>query len=341
MPGWIHSAAFYFFAHAGTTNRIRPEDMGLGGYYFGVRYEAPDSVRWIKTTDQPLNWRQNESLAQAVTVDVAFASATSFVDAPFGVGTVNWELIVCEDPYTSWTLESTVVGSGSEIIKLPSITIDGVAYVNSGTFTVNHWLKTSETYLSWPSSGYSNEVSTINTSYSTWTIYSHPAWLEHHVYRGSVEVTGVNPYLDGDELRLIPNSINSGADRSGSIQLAIAGTPKMQIDVMQEGAPPSYYFNDADDYRTLVFDGTSYATLTVDGTSHATHWRTTSGLGSTNIPVWIRLWDTTDGVGSTWKQLPINTKDGTWNNTTIHTASGFVKRGHAYSIDITATDPMA
>jgi hypothetical protein len=343
--GWVHQAIFRFFAHAGTTNRIRPEDMGLGNYYFGIRYKNPaDNLWYYKTTSQVLSYRQNESLSQSITIDVAFDGSGGFVDAPYGTGTVYWDLIVTNTQCPAWTTTAPTV-----VFKLPSVTIAGVVYVNTGTFIINPWLYCSEMSMNWPSSGYAYIATTIHTSEDSWQIISHPDWLTHHVYRNGTEVTGSNPYIDGDELRLVPGSVNSGDNRSGQVSLGINNASYLNIDVSQEGATPSssYSFNDYDDHRTLVFNSGSYAILTVGYDSQLTRWKTDSGLGSSFIDVWIRIYDITSHKGTSWHQIVPNSgqsKDGTWNNCWISvdgdlSVQGIVN-GHTYSIDITATNPL-
>jgi hypothetical protein len=341
---WIHQCIFYFFAHAGTTNRIRPEDMGLGAYYFGIRYKNPANNQWYyKTTDQTLNYKQNEALAQSISSDVEF-DGEDFVDAPYGTGTVQWELVVTNTQCPTWTTSAPTV-----VIKLPSVTIGGVTYVNSGSFIINPWLHSSNLSMNWPSSGYVYDSSIIHTSESSWQILSHPSWLTHHVYHNGFEVTGSNPYVDGDELRLVPGSINTGDNRTGQIILGINGSGYIAIDVSQDGATPSssYFFNDDDDYRDLVFNVASYAILTVGFGDQLARWMTDSGLGSTFIDVWIRIWDTNASLGTEWHKIVPHSgqsKDAWWNNCWIPVdgdlaAQGIVN-GHEYSIDITATNPL-
>jgi hypothetical protein len=334
--GWIHTATFLFYAHAGTTNRIRPEDMGLVNYWFGIRYKNPANNYWYyKTTTQRLNYKQNEALAQAIVIDVAYAGPGQFVNAPFGIGRVYYELIVCDSEIPEWTTSPP-----SEVIKLPDVTIGGVHYINSGSFLVSHWLNATNLSMLFANSGAPYQSSIITTSDSEWIIYYKPSWLTVGAYRGGTLITGYNPYLSGDELRAVPNSVPND-NLIGTIQVRCKNYPTISkiIDVMQEGSSPSssYFFNDYDPFG-LVIDPSSYAILISNATSHLIRWKATSGIGSGNTTVWIRLWCTTHSLGSSWIEL--STQNGLWNNTWITTSNTLIHTGGYYSIDISKVNPL-
>lgn len=331
-----HTVTFKFHAYAETINRIRPEDMGLGDYYFGVRYRCPlDSVWYYKTTALKLNYMQNESNASMVMIDVTWAAPNTFNDAPYGTGVVSYELVICSERCLTWTSTPPTV-----VYKLPNFIIDGVTYINSGTFTVSNYLTTEITSAHFANSGAPYQSSLIHTSDSEWEIVACPAWLTDNVYRLGVLVTPSNPYVSGDELRIVPNTTPID-NLIGTLTLRCVNSPSMakNIYVTQDGSSPSssYFFNDYDDARTIVIDASSYAILVVDATSHLIRWKATSGFGSSNIPVWVRIWCTTHGVGSAWKQ--ISTKDDFWNNTWITTSADLIHNGGYFSIDITCTNP--
>ena len=342
---WIHQVIFRCFAYAGSTNRIRPEDIELGNFFFGIRYRCPsDNLWYYKTTSQVLTYRQNEALPISITIDVAFNGTDGFIDAPYGTGLVYYDLIITNTQCPAWTTTAPLI-----VIKLPSATINGVDYINSGTFTINPWIFSSVMSMNWPSSGYVYSATTVRTSEASWQVVSHPDWLTHHVYRNGTEVTGSNPYIDGDELRLVPGNVNSGDNRSGLVSIGLNGNSNLTIDVSQEGASPSssYYFNDDDNHRTLVFNSGSYAVLTVGYDNQLIRWKTDSGLGSNFIDTWIRIWDITASKGTAWHQIVPNrgqAKDNFWNNCWVPVdgdlAGPGIVNGHTYSIDITATNPI-
>ena len=335
-PTFYYQNIFYFRSAESTcTNRPSPIDMGLNQYYFGVRYRQPGTNTWyIKTSSYKLGDRNNEALAATVAVNVHLAdNGTSFVDAPFGIGTVYYELVACQTAHTSWTTTHS-----GEIIKLPDITINGVTYVNNGSFVVNDWIMATPNVMSFGSTNQTYQYSTINTSATSWD-FTTPDWVTGNVYRSGSLVNPANDYIDGDTLRLTPDN-NGAADRYEQAWVTITTAGRM-IDIYQAGTSPSgnWSFNP---YDSITIDAASIAFLTVGATTQNVSWKSDTGLGSSFIDVWIRLYNTTDSVGTTWTLISCHngtSKDDYWNNCYITTTSGFIQNGHSYTIDITKNNP--
>jgi hypothetical protein len=326
-----YQVVFKYFAYAGTADRVRPEDMGLGSYYFGVRLRRPGGVgTWFyKTSAETLSYRQDESLAISVIIDVQFED-NQYVDCPFGIGTFQYELIICSTQCLTWSTSQP-----GTVYKLPNATIDGVVYINSGSFVVADYLNPSVVSMAFTSSGYTYMGSIISTSASAWIIDSYPSWITPSVYRGGIQVN-TGDYVDGDELRLVPNAINSGASRTDTVWVFTSDNSfGRTIEVTQASSSSiSYYFNDYDS-SGLTFSNYASTVLTDSATSQHITFRIDTGLGAYDVYVWVRIWHV-DGSTS-W--VSTSSKDGDQINLNISCSSSLVHGGGVYSIDVTKTDP--
>lgn len=159
------------------------------------------------------------------------------------------------------------------------------------------------------------------------TIIAHSTWIIHHVYRGSVEVTGNNPYFSGDELRLTCDN-NSGVSRKGTIELSYG----IDIEVNQTGGNPTWSFA----VTGMILSSTS-ATLNVGSTTVPISFYINSGLGNTNVNIWYALYNGTSYVSSWGNSLQ---RDGRTVNATLTGINGSaIDYGKNYVISVTKIDP--
>jgi hypothetical protein len=318
--GLYPSATFYFWASANNTIRVEPIDMGLDKYYFGVRYKDPTGTWWYKTATTTLDWRTNESLATSIIVDTTLTdNIGTFADAPLGVGTVHWELVVCSSSCPTWTISKPTT-----VYKLPSVTLNGVTLVNSGSFTVHDWITESVASMIFGNSDvYANyQSSFIYTSAATWSIYSCPAWMYHKVFRGASEITGVNPYVSGDELRLY-TAVNTGATTNGTVVL----TPTISISVEQYGHTPTINNWDTSGYPGLSVSSTSYSSLIVNSTDVTIAF--TPNLTGT---VYVQLWGDS-GEGYIGTSAPTSVTNG--NPHQFHITAGLTGSSIQWGVNYT------
>jgi len=283
-PGNYPSTEFYFWASTNNTTRIKPIELSLDKYYFGVRYQDPAGTWWYKTATTTVDWRINENLATGVNVDVTISTdGLSFADAPFGVGTVKWELVVCSDVRATWSISKPTT-----VYKLPSAALNGVTMINSGTFTIHDWIIESVNNMIFGNSDtYSNyQSSIIHTSAAYWTVSYLPSFLHKGVYRGGILVTGVNPYISGDELRLWPAAVNTGHNLIDQVDIS----DTLSIDVEQYGHTPQINNWDTSGYPGLTVSNTSYSGLVVNSTDVDISFK--PNISGT---VYIQLWSDVQG----------------------------------------------
>lgn len=325
--GRFTTARFTVFGNStNSTTRIRPSDIGIDGYYIGLRYRVNNGFWYYKTAAQVSTLTESVGTPLAVDVQVTVnGGIPSFADAPVTtIGTAYWELVLCSTQCSNWTSSQP-----STVIILPATTIDGVVLESSGSFTVDDWIVITDNNMTWGNSDTSYQSTYVYTSYASWSLISKPTWIYANVYRNGNLISG-GGYENGDELRLQPSGVNSGSNRSGSVE--VTGNT---VSVYQYGHNPALLGTTA---TGLVVDSVS-VTLSVGATSAYTTFHTVSGIGSTDVTVWVRLWSVTavKYLGS-WQTVA--THD---NQTEYLTLTGFsstdIGYGSDYQLYITTSDP--
>jgi len=186
--------------------------------------------------------------------------------------------------------------------------------------------------MSWGNSVLNYQSQIVITPAAEWTIISHPSWIDHVVYRNGVLVSGVNPYISGDELRLYPSDVNTGGNRTGYVELSEG----VEISVFQYGHNPKLLGYDS---GGIVLSSAT-ATLAVDAGSVPISFHITSGLGASNVTVYYRLFCNTTGtyMGAWQSSL---TRDGqTVNANLTGLISSDIDYGRNYTVYVTTADPM-
>lgn len=335
IPSFYHIITFYYRAYAGTTDRVRPDDMTINGYYFGVKYLCPGDNQWYyKTTAYPLTNKQNESLAQAVTIDVEISSPGVFVDAPYGIGTVHYELVVCSSSQTTWS--TTVPGT---IILLTGETINGVTYHNSGSFTILGFINSNNNDLWFGNSEGSGDYQyCLISSSSDWEIDSKTAWISTATYTassGGTDVTSSPPWASGRYLRIWPGSVNTGNNRSGTVRLQLNSDTSVQkvINVNQYGHNPVI---DSWQFEGSITGTAGTVNNFVVGSTNPQIVFTPNYTGT----VWCRLWCTTHSYFGDWVETTVTSgNQKTLNLTGV--VSSDIHYGGNYSVYVTTNNPNA
>ncbi|MCX7103601.1 MAG: hypothetical protein NTX38_19470 [Methylobacter sp.] len=185
--------------------------------------------------------------------------------------------------------------------------------------------------MTFGASSYDYQSVIITTPSETWTIVSHPDWINHVVYRNNVLVSGTNSYISGDELRLFPVAYNTGAEKNGIFALSEG----IEISIFQQGGNATVTF----DSGSIVLSSSS-ATLSNGSATVPISFHVTSGLGASNVMVWFRLYcNTISAYMGSWQSTL--TRDGQTVNATLTGLGGNdIAAGRTYTVYVTNIDPM-
>jgi hypothetical protein len=113
--------------------RITPSDLGLNGYYYGVKLSF-GAVHYYKTGAAVSAATNQEFHFEAQITSLSSNTFNNFPNYDYR-GTVTWTLFISSTQATSWTTTAP-----SDIIVLPSGTYGSKTVVSTGTFTLLDWI---------------------------------------------------------------------------------------------------------------------------------------------------------------------------------------------------------
>lgn len=217
---------------------------------------------------------------------------------------------------------SSIVTLTTDIVFCNSSNVRICDVPEIGTFNTTYYPIATE--MNFIGADYDYQTKVIYSLNDEWTIVSSPAWVNLHVYRGTYEVTGGNPFLRGDTLRVSVDE-NTGANRTGTIELSEG----IEITVNQQGGLPTYTFQPDSPIVLSSTPGDNVATVAVNATSVPFDFKIVSGLGSTLVDITVQLVKL--GYGALGTQAVKTTKDGLyvhgtlsgWTNTDIQYGDSF------------------
>lgn len=200
--------------------RPSPTDLGVENYYIGVRVKYQSGGSWYyKTTSQLKDL--NETSGGTIVIDSFLKSANTYMDCPYGIGNLNWELFISDQAKSSWTTTKPTT-----VYKLP--VASGV--LASGTIKIGATSSASPASMMFEAQNITDYItSTITTDVYTWS-YSHTStWLTVLVKRAGTEVSA--PYFSGDVIWVRPSSVNEGAMRTSVITITGGATITARQDI--------------------------------------------------------------------------------------------------------------
>lgn len=114
--------------------KILPEDLGIEGYYYGVKLTLGSNI-YYKTTAATLS----DPSGQVFSIDCTITNALEkiFTDFPVAdyAGTVTWQLFISEYPHSAWSIIEPL-----NIIYLETAVYGSKSIIASGSFELRSWL---------------------------------------------------------------------------------------------------------------------------------------------------------------------------------------------------------
>lgn len=249
------------------TTEITLADMGLQNYYFGVAVMQPSH-----------GYAYYKTLGSVVSNAQVF-SFNPFTDLPIPLyddGTEKYILfILSSEIKSSW-------GSVAPIIyyRLPHETVNGFVITSKENLVFSLWMLgnglNSATIPQFPNSGYAEYQSgqipsgiAITTNINEVTdpstlgfrIISQPSWIDARIWDDTNNRLAVTPRYGNQYnlvLRAVPNSINTGTNRFGTITLGGSDNlPLLSVSVSQLGGPPQAYIFDCPNGDVNIYDHTA------------------------------------------------------------------------------------
>lgn len=243
-PTGYYSISGTLRLNTGQVSEITLADLGLEGYYFGMFVNRPaHSEWWFKTLGVVA------ADSQYISASIAMSSPyTSYNDFPFLVQDslpINVQFILSSSPITEWSSTGPSV-----YFRLPQEIVAGIDMRSSYNMTIAHWAIPDPGTLSFLYQYYVEDESVIHTDINSSTlpagfvIISKPSWIDTRVYDNANNRITTGPFYDGMSVRAVPNSINNGYPRNGSITIGDTGSHTIgQISIHQAGAPAKTYIH--------------------------------------------------------------------------------------------------
>lgn len=241
-PGGVSSGtATGHFNNSASSIRIILSDLGLSGYYFGLLVITPSGGKWIKTLGSTVNSvseATGQSIAYSAALNDPTSPASTYQNLPYGVGNFTAYYVISNTNYTSWTQNP----SGT-IYRLPSETVNGVAFTSSYTFNVQDWVYIPDASQFWTptqagSGQYKSSKIYCSDGADPFTI-TKPAWITTAVYdtSNSGQVSNSSLWGNGMWVRMWPTTANNGYAKEGFVEIGGTNTTEYPITVTHQAAP--------------------------------------------------------------------------------------------------------
>jgi len=303
-----------------------PADMGLEGYYYGLKITAGGTSYY--RTFGPVATVGSEGKQFIVDATLANPSVPQYNNLPYGTGTYLWKLILCSEQVPAWTSIQPII-----VYDFPSEILPDYTIFNSGSFTVANWIAASDVSHSFNDSAPGSASSGITFASGGVFTISNPisSWCEIEVWDEDmfIEKTAYPAQWYSGRILLFKPTTNYSSARSGTVTVSANGA-SVAIAVQQAGvwvAPIVSAFI-PDSGWSVVNTGWSFNV----SLSQVTVFFTPSGLSGTPVTIYIAAYR----LGVERVEISTSARDGYQTTRTLNLGE-VIPTGAQYKIYISTT----
>jgi len=194
--------------------RIRTSDLGIDGWYLGIKLVGLPGGPWYKTGTQ-LNSTGGKAIS--FSTEMTDPSTPAYSNCPYGIGNdIEWYLIISDTQKSTWSASAPTT-----YYYLPTGSYGGLTMVTSGTFDITDWVAITQSgsidYTMLFTAAGGSQDATVKCSYAggppDWTVYDNASWITTDTIsaEGGIHISD-SLVVDGNAVRVTASPINDYSD---------------------------------------------------------------------------------------------------------------------------------